>query len=213
MPKPLECAVCVIDIGSPKLGNIGWCQINPDGEILKGTSLDDAIAPMANSLKHGGLMLGLEAPLFVPIREDIMLATKARKGEERRPWSAGAGAQVLAMNIPIMTYILKKLYAAAPDARPYLNVAQGFECKPSQVLIFEAFVSGADKGTDHEDDAYILAKSCARELKAGRMPQSVIAADSDTYLNLIAAALLYCGWESDCGLLREHSHVYKPNGG
>ena len=60
---------------------------------------------MLDATKNNCLILGLEAPLFVPVRKDEMHLTSARKGDGTRPWSAGAGAQVLAINLPIMVYI------------------------------------------------------------------------------------------------------------
>ena len=82
--------VCVIDIGSPRLGNIGWSLI--DGQTEKewsGDQLDQLFPLIPEILDRQGLLLGLEAPLFVPLRSNLLHATKARKGEERRPWSAG----------------------------------------------------------------------------------------------------------------------------
>ena len=86
--------VCVIDIGSPKLGNIGWCIINTETRIeANGSNLDELFTHIKKNTRCHGLILGLEAPLFVPIRRDLILALKARTGEGKRPWSAGAGAQ------------------------------------------------------------------------------------------------------------------------
>ena len=109
MKKLYPHSICVIDIGSPKLGNIGWSLMNNNGtDEWSGQELDELFPLISDQLEAGGLLLGLEAPLFVPIRDDLLLATKARKGEERRPWCPGAGAQVLAMNLPLMVYILRR---------------------------------------------------------------------------------------------------------
>ena len=105
-------SICVIDIGSPRLGNLGWFLYDAVSDCThSGQHLDDLVEPFLQTVDRSAVLLGLEAPLFVPIRADIMLATKARAGESPRPWSAGAGAQVLAMNLPIMTYFLQKLSA------------------------------------------------------------------------------------------------------
>ena len=99
--------------------------------------MDDLFPHLIEASNTSGIILGLEAPLFVPLRSNLMEATKARKGEGRRPWSAGAGAQVLTMNLPIMTYIFKHLYALKPDISYFLN-DHGFSAQAGQVMIFKA---------------------------------------------------------------------------
>ena len=74
--------ICTIDIGSPKLGNLGWCLYDSLSEReFVGQDLDQLFPYIAEVSQTCGLILGLEAPLFVPIRENLMLATKGRKGE------------------------------------------------------------------------------------------------------------------------------------
>jgi hypothetical protein len=203
--------ICVIDIGSPKLGNLGWCLIDIERKIERtGSDLDALFPLMSEMVKHRGLILGLEAPLFVPLRKDLMLATKGRKGEGRKPWSAGAGAQVLVMNLPIMIYILQSLKAIAPQISYHLH-EQAFTALPQNVMIFEAFVSGTDKGHSHIDDAQIMARSCAHFSERQRLPNSILEhEDGTTFFNLTAAALLRCGLEFDTQLLHTHSPIYKP---
>ena len=111
-----EYSICVIDIGSPKLGNLGWCLIDcQTGEEHSGFNLDELFPHVVKATKNNGLILGLEAPLFVPLRKDLILATRARKGEGKRPWSAGAGAQVLVINLTIMLYLFKGIQSCSPN--------------------------------------------------------------------------------------------------
>ena len=160
--------------------------------------------------KTSGIILGLEAPLFVPIRSNLIEATKARKGEGRRPWSAGAGAQVLTMNLPIMTYIFKHLYALKPDISYFLN-EHGFSAQAGQVMIFEALVSGADKGISHINDAQIMISSCIPFSKSKKLPNSILEEEQQSeYLNLSAVALLRCGIFNDTKSLCLVSPIYKP---
>ena len=83
--------VCAIDIGSPKRENIGWCLINHEKKKkeITGKELDKLFPLIADATKNNCLILGLEAPLFVPVRKDEMHLTSARKGDGTRPWSAG----------------------------------------------------------------------------------------------------------------------------
>ncbi|MCY4177946.1 MAG: hypothetical protein OXD32_05580 [Endozoicomonadaceae bacterium] len=203
--------ICVIDIGSPKLGNLGWCLIDKTkGNTFTGSNLDNLFPHIISATRRNGLILGLEAPLFVPIRQDLMLATKARKGEERRPWSAGAGAQVLTMNLPIMIYIFKGIKSADAKISFCLN-EEKFTAKPKQIMLFEALVSGKDKGLSHIDDAQILANSCSHYAEERILPPSVLEYEDNTeFFNLAAAALLRCNFINDPNTLSLHTPIYKP---
>lgn len=205
--------ICVIDIGSPKLGNLGWCLLDArSGHEHTGFHLDDLFPHIKNALEKNALILGLEAPLFVPLRTDLMLATKARKGEGRRPWSAGAGAQVLAMNMPIMAYLFKGIGAACPDVSWHLN-EQTFTAQQGHIMIFEALVSGADKGTSHINDAQIMAQYCKGHSLGHSLPPSILEHEEGVaYFNLAAAALMRCGMGSSETLLECHTPIYKPTG-
>lgn len=203
--------VCVIDIGSPKLGNIGWCLIEVDsGKEYTGANLDNLFPFIKKASENKALILGLEAPLFVPIRKDLLLATKARKGEGSRPWSAGAGAQVLAMNLPIMIYIFEGIKSVFSDISYCIN-EKTFNAKPHQIMTFEALVSGKDKGSSHINDAQIMARSCMNYSLMHVLPPSILENEEDTgFFNLTAAALLRCGLETDPKALNIHTPIYKP---
>ncbi len=204
--------VCVIDIGSPRLGNIGWSLI--DGQTEKewsGDQLDQLFPLIPEILDRQGLLLGLEAPLFVPLRSNLLHATKARKGEERRPWSAGAGAQVLAMNLPIMVYIVEKFMDCGKELL-FLLEEKKFFGSPKQVLIFEALVSGSDKGESHIADAQIMAKYCHQFSKNYLLPTSILEEEQGVrFFNLAAAALLKCGATHDISTLGLPAPIYKPS--
>ena len=199
-------SVCVVDIGSPKLGNLGWYLFNTHTQTsYYGDNLDALIKPLLQASDQGGVLLGLEAPLFVPIREDLLTITKARLGESPRPWSAGAGAQVLAMNLPIMTYLFQKLYASAKTLSMHIDT-NDFLATPSQILLFEALVSGKNKGTSHIDDARIMCDYCLSYAAKGTLPPSILQEEpATTYLNLAACALLHAK------LTHHHQWIYHPS--
>jgi hypothetical protein len=205
-------SIGVVDIGSPKLGNIGWCIIDGTTDhAQRGAELDDIVPLIAKQLQSHGMILGLEAPLFIPLREDLILATKGRRGEGRRPWSAGAGAQVLAMNLPIMTYLFRKIKKACPDIKIFVN-EDGFEAERGEIMIFEALVSGSDKGTSHIDDAEIMAQYCLDFSHQSQLPPSILEKeDGAAFLNLVATSLLHCGLITDTQLLHKDTPIYKPS--
>lgn len=205
-------SVAVVDIGSPKLGNIGWSLTDAiSDDEWSGQELDDLFPMMTFQLKKGGVLLGLEAPLFIPIREDLYLATKARLGEARRPWSAGAGAQVLAMNLPIMIYIFKKILDLSLNAE-FLIDADSFKGNAGQILLFEAFVSGSDKGDSHVEDAQIMSRYCRKYSIKKNLPDTIMGKEPGvSYFNLAAAALLQCGGSKNMNNLHIPSPIYRPS--
>lgn len=205
-------SICVIDIGSPKLGNLGWCLIDTENQKEHtGYHLDDLLPLIIQVTRNQGLILGLEAPLFVPLRPDILQATKARQGEGRRPWSAGAGAQVLAMNLPIMAYLFNGIKARGSDISWHLN-EEDFTAHPNTLMLFEALVSGVDKGQSHINDAQIMAQSCLNYAREKLLPPSILEQELNTeYFNLAAAALMRCGLLNDPIFLSKSSPIYKPD--
>ena len=205
--------VVVVDVGSPKLGNIGWCVF----DIIKsckytGDDLEDLVEILSDLLDTAGVLFGLEAPLSVPIRENIMDATRARKGEGRRPWSAGAGAQVLTMNLPIMVFLFKKLKGLNKTVSLFYN-EDGFSGSQGELMLFEALVSGADKGKTHIDDAEIMVDTCVQASRQQQLPQSILENENGTaYFNLVVAAALRVGLENNLNMLCQHTPIYKPMG-
>lgn len=207
-----EYAIAVVDIGSPKQGNIGWCLRDAGtGATQSGVHLEDLVPLLATQLPHRGLVLGLEAPLFVPLRDDLMLATNGRLGERSRPWSAGAGAQVLAINLPIMTYLFRHIRAVMPTVDMLVN-EDHFTAAPNQIMVFEALVSGADKGVSHMDDAQIMVDYITPFATKRALPESILRHEQGVaYFNLTASCLLRCGMIDDVQVLQSASPIYKPS--
>tara|TARA_B100000886_G_C20380912_1_gene473886 strand:+ start:367 stop:1041 length:675 start_codon:yes stop_codon:yes gene_type:complete len=205
-------SVCVIDIGSPKLGNLGWYLWDATRQrVASGDDLDALFEPLIQASDQSGVLLGLEAPLFVPIRQDLLLMTKARAGESPRPWSAGAGAQVLAMNLPIMTYLFQQLQIRQANLS-YCIESTDFTAKPGQVLLFEALVSGANKGSSHIDDAKIMVDYCRSYSDQSQLPPTILQHEAGTtFLNLAACALLHLGLIETQALSGCSSPIYRPD--
>lgn len=203
-------SICVVDIGSPRLGNLGWYLYDAFRDVShSGDDLDAMIAPLQQVLENSSVLLGLEAPLFVPVRTDLMLATKARAGESPRPWSAGAGAQVLAMNLPIMTYLFQRL---RHDQCSFTMDADAFSGLSGEILVFEALVSGSDKGQSHIEDAQIMVRYCHTYAKEHQLPPSILQSEKGVaYMNLVACALLFTGHLQSLDNLSVASPIYRPS--
>ena len=201
-----DVCIGVIDVGSPKSGNLGW-TIRKGKLKSHGDDLDEFIAEFARHCDGCPAALGFEAPLFVPIRDKALELTNARKGEGSRPWSASAGATVLTVALPVVTYTLSKLrtriggYGASLDWK-------GWDAGFNQLLVWEAFVSGSSKGDDHWHDADIAAGAFQDGLDN---LDALNAIDEAGVLSLVGAALIHSGWvEPSVSILKASALVVKP---
>ncbi len=193
----------VVDIGSPRQGNLGWWITGPfieDG----GTGPEDLVANLTEAVKSGPLLLGFEAPMYVPAKRDIRATIQQRPGEAGRPWSAGAGASVTAMALALVPAILDRLSANVPGIRAW----QDWTRKPQiagEVLVFEAFVTtGVSDG--HAQDAR-LAAYAARELMGQASVSSALG--DEPCMSMLGAALLHAGMTADIGELHRQCLVVK----
>ena len=194
---PVECHVCVIDIGKPGK-NLGWALSGPDP--VDGTDLDACIAAVAKALHDGPVALGFEAPMFTPVRDNAMALTKARSGEAAkgisRPFSASAGATVLVTALVIVPYVLNCLRARVPKAKATLDWRTPMAGR-ADLLLFEAFVTNQKKTADtrHVEDAHLAITEFQRGMvNAVSFESAVVEASC---LNLLGASMLRTGWSSD----------------
>lgn len=89
----------VVDVGSPAKGNLGWWIIGP--EFNQGsTSADDLIDALVASLQTAPLVLGFEAPMYVPAKRVAIHLLKSRPGEGSRAWSSQQAQQQLLWHWP-----------------------------------------------------------------------------------------------------------------
>jgi hypothetical protein len=195
--------VAAIDIGSPGK-NLGWALSEP---ARHGTDIDECIAGLAQALRHDGLALGFEAPMFVPLRDDPKKLTAARTGEcggggPNRPFSAGAGAAVLVTGLVVVPYVLRKLREMVPAARATLDW-RAWSKEPGALLLFEAFVTNQAAGRNdaHVEDAQRAIGEFSRRIADPQSFESSI--DEPDCLNLLGAMMLRTGWASDLSALSQ----------
>jgi hypothetical protein len=193
----------VVDIGSPRQGNLGWWITGPfieDG----GTGPEDLIANLVEAVKAGPVILGFEAPMYVPAKRDLRAAIQQRPGEAGRPWSAGAGASVTAMALALVPAILDRLSLAVPCVTAW----QDWTRRPKnagEILVFEAFVTtGVSDG--HDQDAK-LAAYAARELLGSETIASALG--NEPCISMLGAALLHAGLTDDIDELHRQCLVVK----
>ena len=206
---PVECHVCVIDIGKPGK-NLGWALSGPSP--VDSTDLDACIMAVAEALRSGPVALGFEAPMFTPIRDNATTLTKARQGEVTggisRPFSASAGATVLVTALVIVPYVLSRLRDLAPKATATLDWRTPM-VGSADLLLFEAFVTNKQKITDtrHVEDARLA----IAEFQRGMMnPASFESAVVEARrLNLLGASMLRTGWSIDPVVVGEECLVVR----
>jgi hypothetical protein len=197
--------VAVIDVGSPKRGNLGWAHEEFDGSFATGADLDVLLTRLADGLQQGPLALGLESPQFIPLGETSSTLTSARYGDKTKPWSAAAGATVAMTGLAILIYCLRRLSSEVSGLECFLDWSNPPE-QPGQLLLFEAFVSGTAKGKTHIDDA----KIAAREFVNRRADSLYTDVSADRVFSIAGAVMLACGCSTDLKDLHKPSLVVMP---
>lgn len=202
--------VC-IDIGKPGK-NLGWAAFD-GASWLDGTDLDECIKLIAGGLKTGSVSLGFECPLFIPLRDDPLLMTKARSGESGpglapRAFSAGAGPAVSILGLMTACCVLRHLIGLVPEAQATLDWREPLLGR-GQLLLWEAFVTAQRKVHDarHVEDAKLALEAYqSRAVNAAYLGSSVV---EPSCLNLIGTALLRTGWTTNIGVLAEQCLVIR----
>mgnify|MGYP006928202154 CR=1 FL=1 len=204
MPDPI---VYAADIGSVAGRRFGWSRLPAlPGPVGHG-DIGELSARVAADLAQGlHVALGFEAPQFVPVRRDPSCLTFARKGEGARPWSAGAGCGALATSLPEVVWILERVTEAL-GSTPKATLSLAKFCSGSgQLLLWEAFVTGAAKADSHEGDAALAAQEFLRRWPDVR---SDIDTEQDPVRSLVGATLLRAGYSEDLALLRQECLVVR----
>lgn len=198
--------IAAIDIGSPKKENLGWAAL-PSQKT--GKDIEELIELVTSHLPEGPVALGFEAPVWVPMRDDVTKLTNARKGEGQRAWSAAAGTTVLTTGLAVISYVMKRIRRDAPNALASLDYVSP-PTEPNALFLWEAFVSAGNKGGSHEDDAMIAAKAFEKTAQCASSDltrhQKIC---PENCLNLLGAILLRTGWTHDQSVLEADTLVIK----
>ena len=195
------------DIGSSAKGNFAWWASSDDsGDSL--ASLADSVANALN--QRMPVALGFECPLFVALEEDEKLLTKARPGEGAHAWSAGAGCGALATGLVQVPWILGKIrQLLVHPTSAYLDWAE-FQKTNAGLFLWEAFVTGSNKGKAHLADAKIGAQAF---MATKFEPRSIIVwpGRKPAIHSLIGLALLSSGWSTDPEIVHRDCLVIAPD--
>lgn len=187
--RPIEeiLIVCA-DVGSVPACNFGFYASN-ECSGRKPSELAELIAGELS--KDRRVALGFECPLFAPIPDNEQHLGKARVGEGNRPWSAGAGSGSMATGLVQTAWILDQIRVRLGKKRcsAYLEW-NDFEKADRGLLLWEAFVTGQAKGSDHIDDAKRGVEAFKSKLPR---PSSDVYVDGGA-ISIAGTALIWAGW-------------------
>jgi hypothetical protein len=194
------------DIGSVKAGRFGWARGRPGSvEFLRSDSIRELVQAVAADLSNGEIVaLGFEAPLFVPLPEDPVELTRARRGEGHRPWSAGAGCGALAVGTTEVPWILREVRTSLGHSPPCLLRWDGVPDAGPALFLWEAFVSAGAKAPrdrhGHTGDAEVAVRAFLGALPDLNAANAIVECEVHS---LIGAAILRSGWTDDLDLLAQ----------
>lgn len=198
--------VCA-DVGSVKRGNFGWFARLSDGTEQKGSDIHELAEFVAALLiDRKRVAMGFEAPMYVPLRDDVLTLTSKRRGETNANWIGGPGASVLATGLVQVPWFLSSVRdKLRRPGRATLDWAD-FQSGAAELFLWEAFVSGASKGGSHIEDAEIAVGAFLRALPN---PGSDTEFSDPKVLSLLGVFLLRTGWRGDVSVLSERCLVVK----
>ena len=130
--------VIAIDVGSYR--NLGWA----DSEQNFIETFPDALPLINDRLSKGKVALGFEAPIFLPLN-DFENFTASRAFDNGRPWSAGAGATVCAISLPLITLCLQEIYQRHKDIQVTTDYCTWNKAGKNTLLLWEAFITRNDR--------------------------------------------------------------------
>lgn len=194
-----------IDIGSPAKGNLGWFVLGPIVEE-GGTDPDALIEALVAASRDGPLILGFEAPMYVPAGRHVEALLKARPGEGSRAWSVAAGATTTAIALAVVPWVLDCISKRVSGIRAWQDWNKP-PAEPGEIVVFEAFVSGGPSD-GHVADARVAALAAKAAFEAHRLPIVSALTDEDC-MSLLGAALLHAGLTEDISELRRRCLVIR----
>ncbi|MBX9392731.1 hypothetical protein K4749_03780 [Streptomyces sp. TRM72054] len=202
----MRARVIGVDIGSVTLGRFAWAGIDAPAlsNTGQGSDPESAVRALAAGLaSRGRAVLAVEAPVAVPVpaadRADAWQALgRARAGEGNRPWSAGAGAGVLATGLAQLAWMLSRLAETATDVAVTTLPDRWAAPHGPRLLLAEALVSGEGKPVPtsagpHAADAEAAARALAERIPALPGATSDVRCAPHRPFNLLAAAAMWAG--------------------
>ena len=201
-----QMAICCADIGSVQKGKFGWASIPAvhNADYASPRSLARFVAEMLEANLR--VALGFECPLWVPIADEPLDLTRARRGEGSRAWSAHAGAASLATGVAEVCWLLDQIRRDAPPVEALLDW-EAFERTTNALFVWEALVTADAKTGTHQGDAQAAVDAFKDALPDLRLKNAVI--PTHRTRSLIGGAMLWSGWTQDLKTIAEPCIVIK----
>jgi hypothetical protein len=197
------------DIGSVTRNNFGWFGRLTDGVTIEGTDIAELGTAVARRINLGRYVaLGFEAPMFVPLRADPLEITRCRVGETTPNWIGGPGGSVLATALAQVPWILGDLKSKISVAAKGTMDWEEFASERANLFLWEAFVSGSAKGSDHIRDAEAGVKAFVAALPN---PLAANAINEPAVTSILGAALLRTGWSEEVRILHQSCLVIRAS--
>jgi hypothetical protein len=205
--------IYAVDIGStlprPKGSSFAWAMLRTREGIPEASTDPRALVDsLAADLRAGrSVALGLEAPLFIPVPEDVSRLSRARTGESNRSWSAPAGGYVATLAAHQAAWLLRELWTACGSICELTVDPYRWTHPPNEVpllFVWEAFVSGPAH-MDHSRDAVTAVMYF---LKQKEKLHTAVTAENP--LSLFGTAVLWSGWSNDLTWLHQPLLVLRP---
>jgi hypothetical protein len=173
----------------------GWAT----SEQERGRDLEILGRQIGRRLKTTRVVLAIEAPLWIPLRDQQATMTKARLGE-RMSWAGRVGAGVLVAGLANLSVILR-------TANP-LQVVFEETTEIGRLVVLEAYCPSA--GADHQDVAARILKSLQQ--KWPHDIKSQIRRDKDEpVLNLVCCVASALGISTHPEYLKKETRIIVPS--
>ncbi|HPR53655.1 MAG TPA: hypothetical protein PLT09_07000 [Deltaproteobacteria bacterium] len=203
----INLAIFCADVGSIKLKKFGWASVLSDGNEISGTKIDEFANEIVKQINNKTkVAIGFECPLFIPVRSDPVEVNSARKGEDNRSWSAGAGTGALATGLVEMLWVMNEI-SRILGKKPKATFQWPNFLESESVFFWEAFVASSAKGEEHTQDALIAATHFKDLLPDPTTANAIKEAD---VFSLVGAVALRAGWANNITILSEQCLVIKP---
>lgn len=194
-------AVYVADAGSVANGNFGWARgdgASRDAPPLEDDDIERMVEAMLRDLRSGmGIALGFECPLFLPVPVTAYALGKARAGEctketGNKPFTGSAGACATVTGVVELAWLLRRIHQESPTCVGTLDWA-AMTGGAANLFLWEAFISGKEKGATHVSDASLGVRAFLASLES---PMAANRVTAEAPFSLAGALLLWSGLTS-----------------
>jgi len=201
----------VIDPGSVKKGNFHW--VCSEAKQTPGTDISALATSLVEKLQSGcKVTLGVECVLFIPCPDNVARLGAARDGEctpqtGNKPFTACAGACATMTGLQALAWIFREIHRRFSYALGTTKW-EAFMDGRANLFIWEAFVSGKEKGENHHEDALLALEAFGAD--AAKNIANATRVTAENPISLVASLILWAGLSEDVSLLKWPCIVIRP---